>query len=871
MGTFKFLMIKLMALLFGVCVCNNSTGQKTEMFEKKLKDSWAILSSEKTEATGEKISQVGFDVLGWYSAEMPSTVMAALVANNQYPDVFMGNNIDKIDTSIFRVPWWYRTEFNIDDTTKTIELIFEGINYRANIWLNGKQIATSDSIYGAFRIFKVNVSKNILHGKNALAIEVYHHKTEEPSIGFVDWSPNPPDRNMGIWRPVKIRISDKMLLDNTFIVSKINKNNYTEAELQISTEAINNSSETLNAVIKGRIENINFEKKITLKPNEKQFVIFTSNEFPQLKMKNPRLWWTYDLGTPEMYELVMNIGTWNDISYSKTTRFGIREVEDYINAQGHRGYKLNGVELLIKGGGWVDGMFLNDTEEKVKAQFEYVKHANMNTIRLEGIWGNSERFYELADEMGLLLMVGWSCQWEWSLYLAKPEDDFVSFKTPEDIRLILNYAHDQICWLRNHPSIFVWVLGSDKLPRPELEEKYYSLLKKIDYSRPLLMSCKGLTSSISGNTGVKMNGPYEYVAPSYWYVDSLNGGAFGFNTETGPGPQVPSLEILQSMIPKEKLWPINDMWNFHCGRYEFQTLNRYLNAFNMRYGEQNNVENFTFKSQASNLEAMRAMYEAFAINRVKTTGIIQWMYNSAWPKLIWQFWDYNLMPNAAFYGARIGARPVNIAYNYGNNSVYVTNLNPNAINGLKADIKIYDLNGKVIDETVLNASVNANSSQLIYALPTNIPFTNVYFLYLKITDDAGKKVADNFYWLSIRKDINDFEKTEWFYTPLAEYADFTDLNKLPKIKIEVNQNIKNIDGAYEVTVKLNNPTDKIAFLIEMDIAGDKTGKSVVPILWDENYISLLPHEAREVKAKFNASALKGEQPVFSYKGWNIKN
>lgn len=702
-----------------------------------------------------------------------------------------------------------------------------------------------------------------------LALEVTQPRPDEPSVGFVDWAPMSPDRLMGLWRPVKIRTSGVSRLDNVFVESTIDKSAYREADLQISAEAVNNTSESLDAIVKGKIENISFEKKITLKPGERQKVVFSSSEFPQLKIENPRLWWTHDMGKPEMYNLILDIGTKNRVSYSKTTRFGIREVEDYLNAGGHRGYKLNGVEVLIKGGGWVDGMFLDDTEEKVKAQMEYARHANMNTIRLEGFWGNSERFYELADELGLLIMAGWSCQWEWSGYLDKPEDDFMSIRTPEDIELILNYTRDHVNWLRNHPSIFVWVMGSDKLPRPELEKKYYTLFDELDSSRPLLMSCKGMTSEISGRSAVKMNGPYDYISPNYWYIDTVNGGAFGFNTETGPGPQVPSLEVVKTMIPEDKLWPVNDMWSFHCGRGAFKTLDRYIVAFNNRYGEQDNVEDFTFKSQASNLEAMRAMFEAFAVNRSNTTGIIQWMYNSAWPKLIWQFWDYNLLPNASFYGAKLGARPVNIAYNYGDNSVYVTNLTPKDITDYKATIKIYSFDGKVIVEKQESASVKANSSLKVYTLPADKDFTKVYFLKLILDGEQGKLLADNFYWLSTKKDVPDFKNTTWFFTPLAGYADFKDLNKLPKVKAEIESSITNIGDDYEVTVVLNNPSDNIAFLIELGVTGDKSGKSIVPILWDDNYFSLLPKEKRTVKARFSGEALKGERPVFKYKGWNL--
>ena len=861
--------IPALAILFIMSGCSNEDKSEPVVFERQLKEGWTVESSVKVNSSGSDISKPGFDVSKWYKTSVPATVMAALIANNEYPDIFMGDNISRVDTSRFRKSWWYRNEFTAQSATTT-EIIFEGINYRANIWMNGSKIASADTLFGGFRIFKLNVSEFIKRGKNAIAVEVFNPKPDEPSIGFVDWAPMSPDRLMGLWRPVKIKTSGKTSLDNVYVSSRIDKKEFKEADLQITAEAVNHTSKVVSAVVKGSIEGISFEKKISLTPMERKLVIFSSAEFPQLKINNPRIWWTHDLGKPELYELNLDIENNGKISYSGKTRFGIREVEDYLNAGGHRGYKLNGVEVLIKGGGWVDGMFLNDTEEKIKAQMEYAKLANMNTIRLEGFWGNSERFYDLADELGLLIMVGWSCQWEWNGYLAKPEDEFMSIRTPEDIDLILKYAHDHVTWLRNHPSIFVWVLGSDKLPRPELEQKYYPLFKELDPSRPLLMSCKGLTSSISGKSAVKMNGPYDYVSPNYWYLDKENGGAFGFNTETGPGPQIPSIEVIKTMIPEDKLWPVNEMWSFHCGRGAFKTLDRYITAFNKRYGEQKNVEDFAFRSQASNLESMRAMFESFAINRNNTTGIIQWMYNSAWPKLIWQFWDYNLLPNAALYGAKSGARNVNIAYNYGDNSVYITNLTPHDISNLKADIKIYNFDGKVIGEKQDNKTVKENSSSKVYSLPSNLAYSKVYFLKLQLTDSKGTNIADNFYWLSTKPDVPDFKKSTWFYTPMAKYADFTDLDKLPKVKPVIENSIKTENSECEVTVKLSNPGSRIAFLIELGVVGDKSGKSIVPIYWDDNYISLVPGESRIIKARFPSSALKDEKPVFKFKGWNVE-
>ncbi len=160
--------------------------------------------------------------------------------------------------------------------------------------------------------------------------------------------------------------------------------------------------------------------------------------------------------------------------------FGIREAADYFNPQGHRAYTINGKKILIRGGGWVDDLLLDEDQKKLEAQIQYTRAMNLNTIRLEGVWGSSQRLYDLADRYGLLIMPGWSCQWEWSNYLGKKCDKYGGFITPADMQLAVNYLRDQVLWLRRHPGIFVWVLGSDAMPRPELEKKYRTLLAEID-------------------------------------------------------------------------------------------------------------------------------------------------------------------------------------------------------------------------------------------------------------------------------------------------------------------------------------------------------------------------------------------------------
>ncbi|MGH7981502.1 MAG: glycoside hydrolase family 2 TIM barrel-domain containing protein, partial [Limisphaerales bacterium] len=338
-----------------------------------------------------------------------------------------------------------------------------------------------------------------------------------------------------------------------------------------------------------------------------------------------------ELGNPHLYDLKLKASQGGRTMDVATVRFGIRQVKDYLTPDGYRGYIINGEKVLIRGGGWTDELLLRENETNLEAQIRYARAMNLNTIRLEGIWGSSQRLYNLADQYGMLIMAGWSCQWEWSGQLGKHCDEFGGFKSEADMELATDYLRDQVLWLRNHPSIFVWVLGSDKLPRPELERRYDRLLAEIDPTRPALKTCGDGVSAVSGPSGVKMNGPYDYVTPNYWYLDRTHGGAFGFNTETGPGPLPPPLESLERMIPKRDLWPMDNAWKFHCARGRFHQMDDYWNAFTNRYGIPRDAAEFAFKSQAANYEAIRPMFEAFAANLPHTTGDIQWMLNADWP------------------------------------------------------------------------------------------------------------------------------------------------------------------------------------------------------------------------------------------------
>jgi exo-1,4-beta-D-glucosaminidase len=848
-------------------------GRTTSGYSVILNEGWFVQSSEKTAAKGEEISRPGFSTASWHTAPVPGTVLGALVGNNVYRDIYAGKNFERIPADPFEGSWWYRTEFFVadDPAHNLFRLEFDGINYRANIWLNGKLVAGADKTAGAFRRFDFDVTGLLKPGsKNALAVEVFPPQPGDLTLGFVDWNPKPPDKNMGLWREVRLIRSGIVSLHFPFVKTRVDLDTLKEARLEISTEVRNNTGNRVSGVLEGRVEMLRFSRPVELEPGETKLVLFSPADTPQLVIENPRLWWSHDFGTPELYDLELSFTSGSVILDIQSLRFGIREVSDYFNEAGYRGYKLNGKKILIRGGGWVDELLLDSRYKKIEAEVKYARHMNLNTLRLEGFWGENEDLYDLCDENGILLMAGWSCQWEWENYFGKPTDEYGGIKTPEQIRLAGQSWKDQVKWLRNHPSIFVWLMGSDLLPRPALEKEFIKILSLEDPTRPSLISAGGKVSTLTGKSGVKMNGPYDYVPPDYWYVDTKNGGAFGFNTETGPGPQVPLVESIKKFIPAKDLWPINDVWDYHCARGEFNTLDRYNEAMARRLGAAQNLEEYGLKAQFLNYEGMRAMFEAFAANKFTATGIIQWMYNSAWPKLWWQLYDYYLMPTGAFYGARKACEPVHILYAYGKNGIVLVNSTLSDQHDLRATALVLNSDMTNVFSKEWTVSMAPNEAQTIFTLPDLPELSRTYFLDLRLFDRDGRPLSSNFYCLSTKPDVLDEAKTEWFVTPVKDYADMTALNALPPVRLKTGYRFGKEGPRDVIAVELENPTSSVAFMVELRLVKDKSGEAVLPVFWEDNYFSVLPGEKRALRGSFAAEDLGGEKPVLKISGWNVK-
>ena len=852
-------------------------------FQRILRDDWLIHAARDVAASADEISRPGLDTNGWSPTTVPSTILAALVASGQHEDPYFDMNLKQIPQEPFEGTWWYRTVFSLshEEAASTVLLEFDGINHAADIWLNGQRIATADDAKGTYRRFQFDISDAAAAGENVLAVEVVPPQPGDFSTGFVDWNPPAPDRNMGLFRPVMLHFSKGVTIEDPFVQTQLNVETLAEADLIVSVDLVNHGSESVTGALEGRIETVCFSQTVTLEPRERKTVTFTPQTHRELQFKDPRVWWPYELGSSELYQLDLQFTTGEKISDARSIRFGIRDVADYRTAEGHRGFKINGHDVLIKAAGWTDDLLLADTPERIEAQLQYVKHMNLNCIRCEGIWGTDQTLYDLCDEYGILMMVGWSCHWEHEQYLGKPVDErYGGIFSPEDIDLVSKSWEDQLLWLRHHPSIFSWAVASDKVPAPDLERRYIETFQKRDPTRPYLASTGGVgseqkiigseevVSDVSGDSGLKMLGPYAYTPPVYWYTDAKRGGAYGFNTETCPGAVVPTLESLKRMIPADHLWPIDEVWDFHCGLNEFDTLDRFREAMRRRYGEAESVEEFARKAQVLNYELARPMFEAFRVNKGRATGVVQWMLNAAWPKMYWQLYDWHLMPTGAFYGARAACASPQLIYHYGDNNVYLVNDQLASHPDLKAEIRLYDIESKLFLYERFQTTAERESTRQVASLPRFENISTTYFLDLRLVDAQRHVVASNFYWLSTRPDVLDYDARvePWeYYTPSKQYADLTLLNALPSAEIGVKIHCETGNRKGEAAVALENRSDKIAFFIELLLA-DGAGNPVAPVSWQDNFVSLLPQEIRTLTVGYPSAV---ETPALIVRGWNV--
>jgi exo-1,4-beta-D-glucosaminidase len=880
MSRFRSAFLPLIAFVLSSAIAANAYGDDSASDRAFLHSDWRLESSCKLSAKAEAISLPGFDDSKWHPAIVPGTVVGSLVADktlpdpnygknlNSFPGAFTNNkiqaaNLDMPADSPFRCSHWFRTEFAAPAAyaNRLVWLHFLGINYRANIWLNGKQLANRADIAGAYRVYEFSIG-DLLHreGENALAVEIFAPEKNDLGLTWVDWNPTPPDKDSGMWREVFLSSSGDVTLRHPFANAKLDSA-YKSASLTLSAELRNTTDHAVKAAFVADVADIHLTQPVELAAKESKIIRFSPEQFPQLNLASPHLWWPYQMGDPYLYTVKFRVAMSNEISDFASLDFGIREVTSELTDTGARLFKVNGKRVLIRGAAWAPDMLLRWSSWKLDADLAYVRGMGLNTIRLEGKTDRDE-FFDKTDKLGILVMPGWICcdAWEhWNKW------------TPETKKIAAASMVDQASRLRNHPSVFVWLYGSDGPPPAEIENMYLDILKQLEWPNPTVSSASETPTKVTGKSGVKMPGPYEYVPPMYWLADKKAGGAWSYNTETSPGPAIPTKESLAKFIPKEHLWPIDDYWNFHAGGERFTTIDVFRDALTRRYGPPTSLDDFERKSQAMTYDNQRSMFEAYARNKYVSTGVIQWMLNNAWPSLIWHLYDYYLVPAGGYFGTKKAQEIVHVQYDYDTNSVSVINGKYEDLKGYKVAAKLFNIDAKEVASRDASIDLPADSATKAFDLPTPANLSTTYFLKLQLQDATGNLVSDNFYWLSTKPDTIDWKhKKDTVYTPQKDFADLTGLNSLPQVKLEVDAAAQDMGGATStIHLQVKNTSNSVAFMVHPRLTMGSDGDDLVPIFWDDNYFSLLPGEEKTVIASFLKSDLNGQQPFLYIDGYNV--
>ncbi|MFF1450387.1 sugar-binding domain-containing protein [Streptomyces sp. NPDC058274] len=839
---------------------------------------YAIQSTAKVTDSAAAVSSPGYPARDWYPAGSRSTVLAALLANGKYADPFYSANQQKIPPADFDVPWWYRSDFTVPDTSARTYLDFSGVISAADVYVNGRQIATAADVAGAYTHHELDVTSLVRAGTNTVAFRIQpNDPNKNLTMGWIDWLQPPPDENMGIVRDVLVRRGGPVALRDAHVVTKLDVPSLASADLTVKAKVRNDSDSPVTAEVNGTIGSVTFARTVSLAAHETKAVTFAPADVPGLHLTSPKVWWPAGMGGQPLYGLDLTASAAGTVSDTAHEDFGIRDVKAPLNSDGARQYSVNGRKLLIKGGGWSPDEFLRWDRTYVEDRLKYALDLGLNTIRLEGHIEPDE-FFDLADRYGVLTLPGWECcdKWEGNVNGDERGDKW----TAADYPVAKASMAAEAARLRDHPSVISFLIGSDFAPDATIEKNYLDALQAADWPTPVVAAASDKSSPVSGRSGMKMTGPYDWIPPDYWYA-KREGGATGFNSETSAGPDIPTLDTLRRMMtPAEldTLWKNPDAKQYHRSPSStFGTLKIYDNALAGRYGPASSLADYVRKAQLAQYENVRAQYEAYGRNATDSskpsTGVVYWMFNSGWTSLHWQLMDRYLDQGGAYFGAKKANEPLHVQYSYDDRSVVVVNSRHTGASGLTARVTLFNTDGsQKYDRTATGVSVGGDGARsTALTVPSSVSgLSTTYLARLTLTDAQGKEVSRNVYWLSTKPDTLDWANTDWYYTPTTSYADLKGLSSMAQVPVSATASTaEGTDGTSTTTVTVRNTgTGRTPSLLTDVHLVDATGKPVLPVQWSDNQVSLWPGESTTLKATYRTADLHGSPARVRVSGWN---
>ena len=843
------------------------------------KEGWFKYNSACQTTEGEKLSLNGYDAKGWYKATVPGTVLTTLVDNGVYPEPTYGENNrpEIIPDDLCRKDWWYRTKVRVPDSfkDKTVWLNFDGINYHAEIWVNGR---ITGRMTGAFKRASFDLAKSgdAKAGKDiSIAVRISPQPTvgvpsehtmgttggpcggvarlDGPTFGCCvgwDWLSGVRDREAGLWRKVTLSATgDAKILDPQVVTDLPSLPKLDTATVCVNVPVRNLSEKPLEGTVTVAFDDVKVSKKVALGPSETKTVAFAPAEFAALKVKNPKLWWPNGLGEPALHDMKITLDAAGKSSDEKSLKFGIRKFDYFAGNKPEFALAVNGVRVFMKGGNWgLDEMLKRIRRDRIDAQVRLHREENFNMIRDWGGMSQSEELADACDKYGIML-------WE----------DFWQFNSIDPVNTDFYFTHvkDTILRFRNHASLVLWCSRNEATPPKYLDDEMRFLLKDLDPTRHY-------QANSGGGYGFNSGGPYDWAPParfSRFMDDPSWKKQETFKTEIG-GVSIPTIESLMSMFPKEDWEGFTDAWGEHnmCaggGR-------KYPRFMATRYGEIRNFADFARKAQLMNYETHRAIYEG-RIGRMfePMEGALLWMSIPAQPSLIWQSFTYDLDTHATYFGIKKGCEPRHVFFNESAEGgiVQAVNHGRTPFEG-KAKFSVYNLDASLAGTQEFPVKLGPAQKMKLGDVKWPENLSKVHFMKAELFDAGGKLVTDNFYWHNRAcnpakaDELRDDNK-------IVRYDDLKDLDTLPKVTLEAKAKSAVREGKTLVAVELRNPSKSVALMAHLQLRGMKSGKRVLPTTYSDNYVSLLPGETKRIVAQCDTAQLNGEQPFVTVDGWNV--
>lgn len=751
--------------------------------------SWRVFPVDMDSSSVAVLSTPGYDVSTWIPSKVPGTYFVDYVNAGIEKDPDFGDNIYNVDEKKYNKEFWYRTEFEVPAgfTKDKLWLNFKGVNKEGTFILNGELLG---SVTGFMLRSVFDVSTKVKTGKNVLLVKTNVpdvRKSRQPtwaldtwanfamptymaSAGW-DWMPYVPGLNCGITNDVYLSTTGVVKLEDVWVRSEVP--DIKQANISINATIHNCNNQSVTGTLTGTIlpGNILFSKTITLSANQSLPVKINKDEFTQLTISNPLLWYPNGYGTPNLYTLNLSFNVNNEISDVQTVTFGVRKY-DYKNENGAFTLYVNNSKVLVRGGNWGMTEYLQRSRGKeYDTRIKLHADMNFNMIRCWTGCVTDDEFYDYCDKYGIMV---WDDFWFHGSLFAPDESLFMS------------NAVDKIKRLRNHPCIAVWCGANEGVPAGNLDTLLKTAVGEYDGNDRHYQSCSNSGGGLSGSGWWENMNPKNYfTGPGSGGGDWSGAGTWAFRSEIGTAAFT-TFESFQEFMPVDSWWPPkNEMWNKHYFGAQAAAAgsDTYYNTVCDNYGAPAGIDEFCEKSQYLNLEVMKAIYEGWNDNMWNNaTGVLIWMSQSAYPSFVWQTYDYYFDATGAYWGAKKACEPLHIQWNYANNSVKVINTTLTNYTALKAKATVYNLKGEVYTplsmEKTLDAGSNTATECFVLAEKNllNLALSKNVFASAN-TNDAegvpGRAVDGN---LSSRWGSG-YQNNAWFYVDLGSG------NLIDKVKI----------------------------------------------------------------------------------------